>query len=113
MKSSLTKWIATQEDLRERPDLTTLAGVHPACHLCRQAGQGHLVIRKVDGREGLRRWRGRTCGAEFSKRRGRALGNPKLPEATAEDVIQHLGEGCSVRATARLVQGWQETVARL
>jgi hypothetical protein len=32
------------------------------------------------------------------------LFNTKLPEATAEDVINHLDEGCSVRATARLVK---------
>jgi hypothetical protein len=30
-----------------------------------------------------------------------------------EDVINHLGEGCSVRATARLVKVATETVARL
>jgi hypothetical protein len=28
-------------------------------------------------------------------------------------VIQHLDEGCRVRATARLVKGAKETVARL
>ena len=53
------------------------------------------------------------CGAEFSERRGSALFNTKLPEAKAEDVIHHLGEGWSVRTTARLVKVCQETVARL
>jgi hypothetical protein len=37
----------------------------------------------------------------------------KLAEAKAEDVINHLDKGCSVRATARLVQVCKETVARL
>ena len=97
----------------ERPDLTTLACVNPECHLFRQAGQGNLVIRKVYGRDGIRLLRCRTCGEEFSERRGSALFNTKLPEAIAEDVINHLGEGCSVRATARLVQVCKETVARL
>jgi hypothetical protein len=41
------------------------------------------------------------------------LFNTKLPEATAERVVNHLDAGCSVRATARLVQVATETVARL
>ena len=54
-----------------------------------------------------------TCGEEFSERRGSALCNTTRPEATAEDVINHLGEGCRVRVTARLVKVCTETVARL
>ena len=38
--------------------------------------------------------------------------NTKLPEAKAE-VINHLDEGCGVRATARFVQVAKATVARL
>ena len=97
----------------ERPDLTTLACVNPECQQFRQAGQGNLVLRKVYGRDGIRLLRCRTCGEEFSERRGSALFNSKLPEAKAADVINHLGEGCSVRSTARLVQVCKETVARL
>jgi hypothetical protein len=41
------------------------------------------------------------------------LCNTKLPEPTAEEVINHRDEGWSVRATARLVQVAKETVARL
>lgn len=54
-----------------------------------------------------------TVAEECPERRGTALFNTKLPEATAEDVINRLGEGCSVRATNRLVQVANETVARL
>src|SRR3989442_1819650 len=50
---------------------------------------------------------------EFSEWRGTALFNTTLPEATAEDIMHHLGEGFSVRATARLVKAAKETVARL
>jgi hypothetical protein len=39
--------------------------------------------------------------------------NTKMAEATAEDVISHLDEGCSVRATARLVKASKDAVARL
>jgi transposase-like protein len=97
----------------ERPDLRTLACVNPECQQFRQAGHGNLVIRKVYGRDGIRLLRCRICCEEFSERRGSALFNTKLPETTAEEVINHLGEGCSVRATARLVKVSKETVARL
>lgn len=97
----------------QRPDLDTLACVNAECQLFRHAGANNLVIRKVYGHDRLRLLRCRSCGEEFSERRGTALFNTKLPEARAEDVINHLGEGCSVRATARLVQVAKETVARL
>lgn len=65
------------------------------------------------GRDRIRLLRCRRCGEEFSERRGSVLFNTKLPETTAAEVIQHLDEGCSVRATARLVKVSTETVARL
>ena len=97
----------------ERPALDTLACVNTACQMCRQSGQGHLSIRKVSGHDHLRRLRCHTCGEECSERRGTALFHTKLPEATAADGIRHLDEGCSVRATARLVKVAKDTVARL
>jgi transposase-like protein len=97
----------------QRPDLATLACVNAECHLFQRASAGNLVIRKVYGHDRMRLLRCRACGEEFSERRGTALFNTKLPEATAEDVISHLSEGCSVRATARLVKVAKETVARL
>ena len=97
----------------ERPDLDTLACVNPECQRFRRPGENNLAVRKVYGRDGIRLLRCRTCCEEFSERRGTALFHTKLPEAKAEDGINHLDEGCSVRATARLVQVAQETVARL
>jgi transposase-like protein len=97
----------------KRPDVDTLACVNAACQLFCRAGAGNLVIRKVYGHDRLRLLRCRSCGEEFSERRGTALFNTKLPEPKAEEVINHLGEGCSVRATARLVKVAKETVARL
>ena len=85
-----------------RPDLETLGCVHPACQRFRRLSEAHRTVRKVYGHDRLRLLRYRTCGEAFSERRGRALGTTKLPEATAEEVINPLGEGCSVRATARL-----------
>lgn len=97
----------------KRPNLATFACVNAECHLFRQPSQGNLVIRKVYGHDHIRLLRCRRCGEEFSERRGSALFNTKLPEAKAADVISHLDEGCSVRATARLVKVAKETVARL
>ena len=71
------------------------------------------MIRKVYGHDRLRLLRCRSCGEEFTERRGTPLFNTKLPEARAEDVINHLGEGCGVRATTRIVKVAKETVARL
>ena len=97
----------------KRPDLDTLACVNAECQLFRRSGASNLVIRKVYGHDRIRLLRCRLCGEEFSERRGTALLNTKLPEPKAEEVINHLDEGCSVRATARLVKVAKETVARL
>ena len=96
-----------------RPDLDTLACVNPECQHFRRPGATNLTVRKVYGHDRIRLLRCRTCGEECSERRGSALFNTKLPETTAEDIINHLGEGCSVRATARLVKVAKEAVARL
>jgi transposase-like protein len=97
----------------KRPDLDTLACVNPECQQFRLRGQGNLTGRKVYGQDWLRLLRCRTCGEEFSERRGPAGFNTKIAEAQAADVITHLGEGCGVRATARLVHVSKDTVARL
>jgi hypothetical protein len=59
----------------ERPDLATLACVNAECQQFRQSGHGNLVIRKVYGHDRMRLLRCRTCGEEFSERRGTALFN--------------------------------------
>jgi transposase-like protein len=96
----------------ERPDLDTVACVNIACQMFRQPGQGQLSLRKVYGPAQRRLVRCHTCGEECSERRGTALCNTKLPEAKAEAVIRHLDDGCSVRATSRLVKVAKATVAR-
>ena len=97
----------------ERPDLATLACVNAACQQLRQRGQDNLVIRKVYGHDRMRLLRCRACGKEFSERRGTAFFNTKIAEEKAAAVINHLDEGCSVRATARFVQVAKATVTRL
>jgi transposase-like protein len=97
----------------ERPDLAIFSCVNAECQQFHRRGQDHLVIRKVSGHDRIRLWRCRTCGEEFSERRGTAFFNTKIAEEKAVDVINHLDEGCSVRATARLAKVAKTTVARL
>src|SRR5918997_359434 len=49
----------------------------------------------------------------FSERRNTALFKTKVSEAKAESLIDHLDEGCRVRATSRLTKAAKVTVARL
>ena len=97
----------------QRPDLATLACINADCQQFGGTGQGHLTICKVDGKDGIRLLRCGRCHEEFSERRNTALFNTKISEAKAEDVIDHLDEGCSVRATSRLTKTAKVTVARL
>ena len=95
------------------PDLATLACVNADCQHFGRTGQGNLAIRKVYGKDGLRLLRCGRCHEEFSERRNTALFNTKVSEAKAETIIDHLDEGCSVRATSRLTKAAKVTVARL
>jgi hypothetical protein len=61
----------------QRPALDTLACVHAACQVFRQAGAHNLVIRNVYGHDRLRLLRCRSCGEECAERRGTALGTTK------------------------------------
>ncbi len=97
----------------QRPGLTTLACVNAECQYFGRPGQGNRAIRKVYGKDHLRLLRCCTCHEEFSERRNTALFNTKISEAKAEEVIDHLDEGCSVRSTSRLTKVAKVTVARL
>jgi IS1 family transposase len=70
-------------------------------------------MRKVSGKDHLRLLRGGTCREECSERRNTALCHTKIRAAKAEDVIDHLDEGGSVRSTSRLTKVATVTVARL
>jgi IS1 family transposase/transposase-like protein len=78
-----------------------------------QAGQDNLTVRKTYGKEGIQYLRCRGCGAEFSERKNTALWNTKVTEDKAVSVAEHLAEGCSVKATARLAKVHPSVVTRL
>jgi len=96
-----------------RPPLETLACIADGCELYGQKGQGNLTVRKTYGKERLRFLRCHCCGTEFSERKGSALWNTKVSEARATAVAEHLAEGCSMKATARLVRVDLSVVRRL
>jgi hypothetical protein len=77
----------------QRPDLATLACVNPACQWFRLTGQDNLTVRKVYGQDHIRLLRCRTCGEEFSERRGTTLINagpsPCPMIQTKEDTRTH------------------------
>jgi IS1 family transposase len=101
----------TNSPTHSRPALDTFACVNEGCRLYGQTGQGNLTVRKTYGKDGIRYLRCRCCGAEFSERKHTALWNTKVPEAKA--VAEHLAEGCSLKATARLAKVHPSVVRRL
>ena len=96
-----------------RPPLESLACVDHRCELYGQTGQGKLTVRKVYGQAGNRFVRCTCCGAEFSERKATALWNTKVSEGRAIAVAEHLGEGCSLKGTARLAKVDVSVVRRL
>ena len=53
------------------------------------------------------------CTDRFSERKGTPLFHTHLPEEKARSVLQHLGEGCGVPQTGRLVDVHRNSVVRL
>ena len=103
----------TTTTTQTRPQLETLACVNERCEFYGQAGRNNLTIRKIYGKDQIRYLRCRECGEEFSERKATALWNTKVSEAKAVAVAEHLAEGCSLKATARLVKVNSSVVRRL
>ena len=97
----------------QRPDLSTLACVNADCqHYGRPARAISPFVRSMAKMAFV------CCAAAVARknslrRRNTALFNTKVSEAKAEEIIDHLDEGCSVRSTSRLTKAAKATVARL
>jgi len=65
--------------------------------------------RPVYGQEQIRHLRCKSCGREFSERKGTALWNCKISEAKAIAIAEQLSEGSSKAATQRLVKECRES----
>jgi IS1 family transposase len=103
----------TIQTTQTRPQLKTLACVNARCESYGQAGRNNLTVRKLYGKDRIRYLRCRCCGAEFSERKHTALWNTKVREEKAVSVAEHLAEGCSLKATARLAKVHASVVTRL
>jgi hypothetical protein len=53
-----------------------------------------------------------TCKARFSERKGTPLFGARLPEKDIVSLLAHIGEGCGVRKTGRLIGVNKNTVVR-
>jgi len=96
-----------------RPPLSSLACTNPDCELYGQTGKDNLGVRKTYGNDRIRYLRCRCCTSEFSERKGSALWNVKVSEATAIHIADQLSEGTSIKGTARLTHTHPQTVRRI
>jgi hypothetical protein len=84
-----------------------------ACPDHGKRGHGNLYFRGFSGRDRrIRMVYCRTCKRSYSERKGTALERSRLPADKAVAVLDHVREGCGVRATSRLTGVARDTVAR-
>src|SRR3954470_11748525 len=85
-----------------------------ACPDHGKRGHGNVYFRGWSGRgKQVRMVYCRTCKRSSSERKGTALERSQLPADKATSVLDHLREGCGVRATSRLTGVSRDTVSRL
>src|ERR1700761_9427233 len=86
---------------------------HSACPDHGKRGQGNVYFRGWSGRrKQIRMAYCRTCKRSYSERKGTALERSQLPADKAVSVLDHLREGCGVRAANRLTGVSRDTVSR-
>ena len=84
-----------------------------ACPDHGKRGHGNLYFRGWSGRDRqIRMVYCRTCKRSHSQRKGTALERSQLPPDKAVAVLDHLREGCGVRATSRLTGVSRDTTSR-
>lgn len=85
--------------------LSELCCVNPSCSDVARCGKGNVTVRNGKGGGQWRVLRCSTCKTEFSERKGTALWNTRMPPERADAIARHLGDGCGIRQTNRLVPG--------
>jgi hypothetical protein len=84
-----------------------------ACPDHGKRGHGNVYFRGWSGRaKEIRMVYCRTCQRSFSERKGTAFERSQLPPDKVVSVLDHVREGCGVRATSRLTGVSRDTVAR-
>ena len=94
-------------------DLARFCCQNPACADYGKRGHRNLTVCMRYGKHRRRLLYCRTCKARFSERKGTPLFDCRLPDDKAHAVLAHLGDGCGVRQTERLVGVHRDTVTRL
>jgi hypothetical protein len=75
--------------------------------------QGNVYCRGWSGRnKQIRMVYCRTCKRSYSERKGTALERSQLPPDKVVSVLDHLREGCTIRATSRLTGVSRDTISR-
>ena len=91
---------------------------HFFCHNCDcpdhgKRGHGNVYFRGWSGRDKqIRMVYCRTCKRSYSERKGTALERSQLPTDKVVSLLDHLREGCGVRATSRLTGVSRDTISR-
>jgi len=84
-----------------------------ACPEHGKRGAGDLYFRGFSGRDKrIRMVYCRACKRSCSERKGTALERSQLPTDKAVSVLEHLREGCGIRATSRLTGASRDAVSR-
>jgi len=83
------------------------------CEQHGQRGQGNVRVRKLYGEGQRQLLKCRTCGTEFSERKGTPLWNTRTPEEKLVSAIEHLTAGNALKTTAKLTKLSRPTVRRL
>lgn len=94
-------------------DITDLCCVNSGCPDAGKRAAANLRLVRLTGQtKDIRFLRCRTCGKEFSERKGTPLFGARLPQQEVVKIIEHLMEGDGQRKTARLTRHDEWTVAR-
>jgi hypothetical protein len=99
-------------------ELSSLSIEHCFCHNSGcidhgKRGHGNVYFRGWSGRDKqIRMVYCRTCKRSYSERKGTALERSQLPTDKVVSVLDHLREGCGIRATNRLTGVSRDTISR-
>jgi hypothetical protein len=84
-----------------------------ACPDHGKRGHGNVYFRGWSGRDKrIRMVYCRTCKKSYSQRKGTALERSQLPTDQVVSVLDHIREGCGIRATSRLTGVSRDTISR-
>jgi transposase-like protein len=95
-------------------DLASFCCQNSRCVAYGTRGAGNLrVCGHIGKHKNIRHLKCKTCGKRFSENKGTVFYRSHLPKQTVVGILEHVQEGCGMRATGRLVKVKEDTVIRL